>query len=140
MLREINMRHPQENIASVPRKEWTKGHIAVDLDGTLAHYTEWVAVDSIGKPIPKMLERVRRWIDNKQRVVIFTARADPTRGDYQKAITAIKAWCMEHLGYVLPITNCKTIETLEIWDDRAVQVIHNTGTAIDNNYEYRIEQ
>ena len=38
------------------------GWIGVDLDGTLAEYHEWVGIHHIGKPIPLMLERVKKWL------------------------------------------------------------------------------
>jgi hypothetical protein len=34
---------------------------------------------------------------------------------------------------VLPVTNVKTFDIIEIWDDRAVQVIPNTGLRADGN-------
>lgn len=39
----------------------------------------------------------------------------------------IERWCLEHIGIVLPVTNVKDYGMIELWDDRAVQVIPNTG-------------
>ena len=40
--------------------DFVKGDtIAVDLDGTLAYYDKFRGKDHIGKPIPKMIERVK---------------------------------------------------------------------------------
>jgi len=50
------------------------GWIGIDLDATLAHYEGWKGVDHIGDPVPAMLERVKRWIEEGQRVKIMTAR------------------------------------------------------------------
>ena len=41
-----------------------KGWIGVDLDGTLAHYDKWRGVEHIGKPVPVMLERVKKWLES----------------------------------------------------------------------------
>ena len=48
--------------------------IAVDLDGTLAHY-ESGQYPEIGDPIEPMMVRVHKWLDEGQEVIIFTARA-----------------------------------------------------------------
>jgi len=123
-------------------KEHTKGWIAVDLDGTLAHYDCWRGADHIGAPIHAMIARVKRWIAEGRDVRIFTGRVAP--GAYQAALlecppstsdlleareaaTAIRKWCEEHIGCVLPVTCVKDLNMLEVWDDRAVQVQRNTG-------------
>lgn len=108
--------------------EW----IGVDLDGTLAYYDGWKGADHIGQPIPKMLERVRSWLSTGEDVRIMTARVSPEQG--QEAITAraaIKMWLFTHLGRVLPITSEKDIHMKELWDDRVIQVIKNTGKRAD---------
>ncbi len=99
-----------------------EGWIGCDLDGTLAHDTGWKGPDHIGPPIPEMLERVRNWINQGRRVKIFTARA--TTPD---AIPPIRDWLREQGLPELEITNVKDFECEEIWDDRAVEVVANTG-------------
>lgn len=103
-----------------------EGWIGVDLDGTLALYDEWVAPDHIGKPIWAMVRRVQQWLADGKQVRIFTARI--SRED-QAALAreAIEAWCMEHVGEVLPITNIKDQHMIELWSNRCVQVEKNTG-------------
>lgn len=98
-----------------------KGWIGVDLDGTLAN-TEQIGPDGIGIPVPLMLARVKAWIEQGIEVRIFTARAV---WPAQKPL--IQAWCQRHLGLILPVTNVKTPEMLQLWDDRAVGVRPNTG-------------
>lgn len=102
------------------------GWIGVDLDGTLAEYGGWKGTGSIGRPIPRMLERVRAWLALGRDVRIFTARA----GDAE-CIPVIEAWCVEHLGRALPVTATKDYRLVELWDDRAVQVVPNTGRRAD---------
>lgn len=109
-----------------------QGHILVDFDGTLATYDRWEGSDVLGEPIPDMVHRVRRWLEDGRDVRIFTARAyDPK--ERKIAIPAIEAWCLKHLGRKLPITTTKDMHTIEIWDDRAVQVIHNTGLYVGDS-------
>ena len=113
------------------------GWIAVDLDGTLAHYDKWVGPEHIGTPIPKMVERVKRWLADGKDVRIFTARAyyDPAdlerKLEAQRAVAAIEAWCVEQFGRALPVTNTKDYGMVEQWDDRVVQVVKNTGLRAD---------
>ncbi len=108
----------------MPKKDW----IGVDLDGTLAHYDGWVSSVAIGDPIPKMVGRVKRWLKEGRTVKIFTARIGHLEGEELAACSfAILSWCETHLGQKLDITCCKDIDMVELWDDRAVQVIKNTG-------------
>ncbi len=103
------------------------GWIGVDLDGTLAHYGDWKGYDHIGHPIPKMLDRVKAWLKEGKKVKIFTARA--SHG--QDGIKPVKAW-LKKVGLPdLEVTNEKDFGMTELWDDRAVQVIHNTGRRAD---------
>ncbi len=106
-----------------------KGWIGVDLDGTLAKYDGWVGTSHIGEPVPVMLDRVVRWLAQGFDVRIFTARV--SRPEQEKeARKVIEAWCRLHIGQVLPITNEKDTGMIELWDDRAVQVIPNTGQPV----------
>lgn len=102
------------------------GWIGVDLDGTLAEYHRWEGETVIGKPIVAMVARVRQWRANRQDVRIFTARICSNE-DPKGVRKAIEAWSRKHLGEVLPITNVKDYALIELWDDRAVHVIPNTG-------------
>lgn len=126
------------------------GWIAVDLDGTLAEYHGWQGPEHIGKPIPVMVSRVKQWLAEGRDVRIFTARAwHPYYTEFghrhpefsapkaQQAVqesarvrVRIEDWCKEHIGGVLPITCHKDYGMIELWDDRAVQVIANTGEPI----------
>ena len=107
------------------------GWIACDLDGTLAYYTKWEGATAIGAPIPKMVERVRKWLAQGKDVRILTARAHPDNPAAVDAIPAIKAWCIEHIGQELPITCSKDFLMVELWDDRCVQLVPNTGERVD---------
>lgn len=112
------------------------GWIGVDLDGTLAEYGGWKGSDHIGAPVPLMLDRVKQWLIEGQEVRIFTARifhdgSDSRKEEAKQAGNAILSWCKEHIGIPLPITCVKDYGMVEFWDDRAVQVIPNTGRRAD---------
>jgi len=40
------------------------------------------------------------------------------------------SWCEKHLGLALPVTCVKDMHMIELWDDRAVQVVTNTGMPV----------
>jgi len=112
-----------------------KGWIGVDLDGTLAHYDHWRGIAHIGEPIQPMLERVKTWLAEGKVVKIFTARVHsdgtPERNIEVSAVRRhISNWLVQHVGQTLEITNVKDFQMIELWDDRAVQVIPNTGITI----------
>lgn len=104
-----------------------QGWIGVDLDGTLAHYDGWQGADHIGPPVPLMLERVKRWLAEGREVRIFTARISD--GD-EAVYEAIRTWCYDHIGRYVSVTNIKDQHMIELWDDRCVQVIPNTGMPV----------
>jgi hypothetical protein len=124
------------------------GWIGVDLDGTLAHYDGW-RDGSIGKPIQVMVERVRGWLAQGKDVRIFTARVGPQHSverphtdppcapceDQAHQVAFIEDWCREQFGRALPITATKDLGMIELWDDRAVQVVPNTGIPVTDIVE-----
>jgi hypothetical protein len=114
--RLIQLREAEVNTAN---KGWT----GVDLDGTLAYYDGWKGSSYIGEPVTKMVDRVIKWVKKGRNVKIFTARV--SEPDYDEAV--IQAW-LEKVGIGrLPVTNVKDMHMIELWDDRCVQVIKNTG-------------
>ena len=106
-----------------------RGWIGVDLYGTLAHYDEWRGPDHIGEAIPEMLARVKVWISKGILVKIFTARAS-----VPSQIPAVHKWIEQQGLPELAVTNVKDYGMIQLWDDRAVQVIPNTGMRADGNY------
>lgn len=117
-------------------KKANDGWIGVDLDGTLAVYDQWRGSNHVGEPIPAMVERVKKWIAEGRNVRIFTARISKPENnalrqrDAAFATIAIQDWCLEVFGQMLPITNVKDYSMYEFWDDRAIQVVKNTGIRI----------
>lgn len=101
------------------------GWIGVDLDGTLAHYEGWRGIDHIGDPVPGMAFRVRKWLADGRDVRIFTARVSGS--DNAAALHHIDEWCVRHFGQKLAVTCTKDFAMVELWDDRCVRVMPNTG-------------
>lgn len=116
---KLKEKHEQDMAAS-GRTPW----IGVDLDATLAVYTKWG--DPIGEPILPMLAKIYKLRAAGKVVKIFTARAEDPG---QHAV--IRKW-LEPLNLQdLEITNVKDLAMIELYDDRAVQMIPNTGTRAD---------
>lgn len=108
------------------------GWIGVDLDGTLARYDGWKGPLHVGEPIPLMVSRVRGWLKEGRLVKVFTARiAEPDEAVRAGIVDKIQTWCEEHCGERLAVTNVKDYAMVELWDDRAVQVVANTGLRVD---------
>lgn len=101
------------------------GWIGVDLDGTLAEYTQWKGIDHIGRPVPLMLKRVQTWVDAGYQVKVMTARASVPEG-----AKPVQDWLKKQGLPELEVTNQKDFEMLELWDDRAIQVVANSGRPV----------
>lgn len=111
--------------------------IGVDLDGTLAVHTSGDKIGTIGPPVPRMLERVKSWLEAGVTVKIVTARVYEERAwGFEVAKNAmeveaqhhmIRNWTIKHLGVALEATASKDFAMFELWDDRAVGVERNTG-------------
>lgn len=120
----------------------SKGWIGVDLDGTAAIYNHGDGIAGIGAPIPKMIERIRTWIAQGIEVRIVTARVascnqtneggivdNPAFAEAQRKM--IEEWTVVHIGKRLRVTAQKDFQMVQLWDDRAVQVISNTGISVE---------
>lgn len=101
------------------------GWIGVDLDGTLAEYGTWKGIEHIGKPIPLMVKRIQDWTEAGYTVKIMTARASVPEGT-----KPVERWLEKQGLPALEVTNQKDFEMLELWDDRAIQVVTNTGNPV----------
>lgn len=99
-------------------REQGDGWVGCDLDGTLAFYDGFRGDDHVGEPIEPMIKQVRKWIAEGRDVRIFTAR---------KPHPAIRKFCMDNFGKILPITNIKDSKMQMLVDDRAVGVKRNKG-------------
>lgn len=105
----------------VPNQPW----VGVDLDGTLVPSNAFKGLHYVGKPIPNMLARVKEWVEAGIVVKIMTARASHPEG-----IPPVKKWLKKHGLPDLEVTNQKDFFMLELWDDRAIQVMEDTGKPV----------
>lgn len=125
------------------QRHLSDGWIGVDLDGTLAEYHAWDAALKFGKPIPLMVERVKAWLALGLTVKIVTARMPlPDDYDYRPCDVTGDSWSQlemaeaianyteEHVGARLEAVCYKDLYMLELWDDRAVQIVANTGRTL----------
>ena len=100
--------------------------IAVDLDGTLAHYDGWKGIEHIGPVIPEVANAMELAQAEGAEVHLFTARvSDPE--DAAEAHQVISKWAEANHFNFASITAVKHKFFTEFWDDRAIQVIKNTG-------------
>jgi len=110
-----------------------EGWYGVDLDGTLAKYSEWA--DEIGEPLPVSVQRVKRHISEGKEVRIFTARGsvDGDSSNRHQQIVKIHDWVKTHIGTPLEVTHSKDPKMIRLDDDRVRQVDPETGALIGSN-------
>lgn len=110
-----------------------EGWIGCDLDGTLAEFPNPHDFRLIGRPVPLMLQRVKHWLEEGKQVKIVTARVSSSVPEEErvKARRMIKSWLELYIGRTLPVTSEKDYSMVQLWDDRAVQVVTNTGKRAD---------
>ena len=103
----------------------------VDLDGTLAQFDKWNGPTSIGKPVYKMVQKVKKWLARGDKVVIFTSRIYPDinftkANECEAAKKAVEDWCVKHVGTKLEVTCNKGLFEI-LYDDRGEHIVKNTG-------------
>lgn len=97
----------------------------------------WVGVDYDGvlvtmpgeRPIPPMIDLVKRWLAAGLDVRIVTARVslDQESGYREEMIAALDRFCLEHFGRTLPVRDSKDFAMIALFDDACCQVEQNTG-------------
>jgi len=116
----------------VPPGRW----IGFDLDGTLA--TQKKGQIGIGKPVPKMVTLLRRYLKAGVWVKIFTARAHPSwlvyhiikASQYTPSGEVLEWLIKNQLPSTLEITCEKDAKMYRLYDDKAIQVRKNTGRIV----------
>lgn len=93
--------------------------IAVDLDGTLAKSRK---DGKIGDPVKKMANLVKELHSQGVKVLIFSVRGSSPAGRFE-----ISMWLRENGLPALEVTNKKTGDIEEFWDNRAIRVEDSTG-------------
>ena len=113
------------------------GTLACDLDGTLALKQHPFNPYTVGEPVPTMLQRVKDEIAKGRRVVLFTARAASQDPGMHRTI---REWLTKHGLDGMKITNQKTPDITELLDDRAKQVVPDTGKIVGEKSALDIRQ
>lgn len=105
--------------------------IGVDFDGTLAYYDRFRGNLTFGRPIPKMVRRIQQMLEHGKTVKIFTSRVAPDGiKDVEAIRTALENYTEQHIGVRLEVTCVKDSFMEKLYDDKAVQVITNTGRIV----------
>ena len=115
---------------------------AVDFDATIAEYdVGGPFVETLGAPIEMMVRRVKAWLAQDIEVVILTARVHPCHGEEsaERFKEQIREWCRINVGRELEVTHEKHPRFSEIWDDKAISVIPNTGLRVDGVEDVPVE-
>lgn len=107
------------------------GWIGFDMDGVLAHDSGG-AWGPPGAPIPDMVSLLKAYLAEGFEVRVFTARVSQVADLVPEVVRDIEAWCVVHVGRVLPITCQKDPSMWVLYDDRAVQVEKNTGRLLED--------
>jgi len=103
--------------------------VAFDLDGVLAlHGPREKESGEIGKPISSMIKKLKEFLAAGYNVVVFSARLG--QGDRREITREIGNWTMKHIGVRLPVTDVKSADWECFFDDKAVQVIRNSGMTV----------
>lgn len=108
-----------------------ESYAAFDLDATLAEYLkEHSGNTPIGQVVAPMYQKILWYLLQGIKCKLFTARAG-----FLSEVPKIEAWLQEndkqYPGLAeLEITNVKSHKMLVLYDDRAVQIMPNTGMMI----------
>ncbi len=113
--------------------------IYLDLDGTIAKYErghfhtqeDWdEARVPIGESLPYISDDIKRWLTQGHTIKICTARVSD--GNIEKKVKQVQDWCEEHYNFRPEVTNRKHYEMDYLLDDRAKQMIPNTGLLLQD--------
>lgn len=118
------------------KKRKKKVH-AVDADGTLFETIVPYDPNKLGKPVPRMVRNIRRWLKLGDQVVILTARmnrAVHSPGRLRKTNMMINAVCQKLFGRHFVCTAEKHPMMTDFWDNNAHR-IGKGGKVIKGGYE-----
>lgn len=99
--------------------------IGVDLDGTLAKFKNWKGLKHVGKAVPSMVARIKRWRAAGYTVKIITARAS-----LPESVPPVTKWLRKFGLEDMEVTNRIDMDMVELWDDRAVNIRVNSGQPV----------
>jgi hypothetical protein len=102
---------------------------AVDFHGTLAIHTKGQHPEDFDNmpPVEKMVTRVKTWLAQGDKVVIFSADAEPNNDWDGRVARGMSRWAEIHIGQALPVTAIKSRDFDDFWDDKAHGIVPNKG-------------
>lgn len=103
-----------------------KGWVGVDADKTLFVYEDWKEVTHYGPPVPLMVNRILYHLNQGEEVRPFTARVSDPEWEPRGRV-AWERLSQQLFGVSLAATNVKDYEMTLLYDDKAIQIIPNTG-------------
>lgn len=119
-------------IALLEHKERNGGWYGFDFDGTLVDHKTGDDIDGIGAPIAPMVQLAKDLLADGKEVRIFTARVNgDDKGENECQRKMIADWTVKWLGQELMVTHEKDPSMIRLYDDRAVQVVKNTGEIVE---------
>lgn len=145
------------------------GWIDVELDGTLAHMPTGPEVNGInldrdgpiGAPVAAVANKVKALLKHPGfKIRIVTDRVYPFAGVYgpdraplewprdtwpeqnriMPRIKTIQAWCLEHLGQVLPITCMINPDMTSFWSNRSRDLRTENSSSVQARLERRVTE
>lgn len=111
-----------------------KAWVGIDLDGTLARYDIWVSHLHIGEPVPEMIRKIHKFLDQGYQVKIFTARMSVPE-HVEEVSKLIADYTLKHVGVALEATCQKDYGMVLLLDDRAREIVPNTGLTLQEYWE-----
>jgi phage gp29-like protein len=111
----------------ITKLEQETPYVGFDLDGTLAKFDKWQGPGHIGPPVPKMVAKVKKFLDKGIQVRIITARLGLPGKEAEVAHRAIQKWTKQHIGKPLKVQAHKTPGLVKLYDDKVERVEKNTG-------------
>jgi len=111
--------------------------VAIDLDGTLAHYDHWRGPEHIGAPVTEAMTICRLLHKAGIKVIVYTCRTNRTMNEISgintaKMVRDIGAWLHEwDLGFIHVSENEGKPFASAYIDDRAVYFKRNGGELVE---------
>ena len=103
------------------------GWVGVDADKTLFVYDgTWHGPGHFGPPVPLMVARVKAHLDQGDTVKLFSARVSDPQWE-SVGLPAWQALSYRLFGEILEATNIKDYKMILLYDDKAIQVVPDTG-------------
>lgn len=126
-----------------------EGWVGFDFDRTLAVYHHHM-YPALGDPIPGIVDLAKRILGHGYEIRLVTARVCDVllyryeQGDRspevirdQEQRKSLGEWLFSVFGMVITVTNRKDFKMICLYDDRAKEVVPNTGALVGGEFDLR---